>query len=44
MKLAQRARFKIENYAGNGSRNWKSRGIDAPFPAALENRVRNSEK
>jgi hypothetical protein len=36
VKFAQGARFEVENYAGNCCRNWKSRGIDAPFAPAFE--------
>src|SRR4030095_10196056 len=44
MKLAQRTWFEIENYSSNSSRNWKSRGIDAPFAPAFENCVRRTRK
>ncbi len=42
MKFAQSARFEIQNYAGDCCRNWKSRGIDALFAPALEDRVRRA--
>ena len=42
MKFAQRAWFEVENYASECCRNWKSRGIDTPFAAAFENRVRRT--
>ena len=44
MKFAQRAWFEVEDYASDRCRNWKSRGIDAPFAAAFENRVRRTSK
>src|SRR6266496_4036784 len=44
MKFAQGAWFEIEDYAGNCRRNWKSRGIDPPFAATFENRVRRTCK
>ena len=39
VKFAQCAWLEVEDYAGDCCRNWKSRGIDAPFAAAFENRV-----
>ena len=42
MKFAQRAWFEVENYTSDCCRNWKSSGIDAPFAAAFENRVRRT--
>jgi hypothetical protein len=44
MKFAQRAWFEVEDYASDCCRNWKSRGVDAPFAAAFENRVRRACK
>jgi hypothetical protein len=37
-------RFEVQDYAGDCCRNWKSRGIDAPFAPAFENRVRRTRK
>src|SRR5262249_21140222 len=42
VKFAQRAWFEIENYTGNRCRNWKARGINAPFAAAFENCMRRA--
>src|SRR5437667_1527142 len=44
VQLPQRARFKIENHAGDRSRNRKSRRIDAPFATAFEHAVRRVGK
>src|SRR5262249_22323762 len=44
VKFAQCARFEIKDYAGNRSRNRKSRRIDAPFAPAFEHTVRRIGK
>src|SRR5262245_7891594 len=44
MQLPERAGFKFENDAGDGRRNWKARGIDAPFSVAFEDPVRRFRK
>ncbi len=44
VQLAQRARFKIENYPGDRRRDWKPAGIDAPFATAFEHAVRRVGK
>src|SRR5436190_24188514 len=36
MQLAESAGFKVENNASHRRRNWKARGIDAPFATTFE--------
>src|SRR4029077_4078354 len=44
VQLAERTRFEVENYARDGFRYWKARGIDAPFAAGFEHPVRRFRK
>src|SRR5262245_7896004 len=39
VQLPKCAGFKFENNASDRCRNWKARGIDAPFAATLEHSV-----
>src|SRR6478672_6781863 len=44
VQLAESAGFEIENNAGHRSRNWKARGIDAPFSTTFKHPVRRFGK